>query len=71
MDGDSSEDGLGVTPPKKKKKVDSTKPDPLNEIKDTLTEYIGHCKRVDQQKNAFMEKYLDMFAKANNISQNE
>ena len=58
---------IGVGPPKKKKKLVAAKPDPISDMKKTLDDFIGHCKRNDEQKNAFMERYLDMYAKANNI----
>ena len=65
---EESEMAMGVGPPKKKKKISNQKPDPIFEIKKTLDDFIGHCKRNDEQKSAFMERYLSMYAKANKIT---
>lgn len=55
------------TPRKRRKKQEIEKEDPIAKLQSSLDNFISHAKQQDEQKNAFMREYLDMFAKANNI----
>ena len=64
---ENTDDHAVVSPPKKRKKSEPAKQDGLSEIKKTFDDFIDHCKKNDNERNAMMREYLNMFAKANKL----
>ena len=54
-------------PPQKRKKTEKPEEDVFEKLSNTISDFIGHRQKVDEERNSIFRDFLGMYAQANKL----